>query len=94
MPEWMKKRLAGTSDSPGEIDIAPDEVDALNLFLSLQTQWHCHAMTGTRLGLIYDAIEPTSRMAGIGAVSPLLFGDLQAMEAAALSAFAEMQAPR
>lgn len=94
MPEWMLRRLAGNAESPGEIEVPPDEVQSAQLFLVLDTQWHRHGMTGVRLGLMYDAIEPTARLAGIAVVTPSMFADLQVMESAALDALAERQAKR
>lgn len=88
MPEWMQARLAGTAENPGEVEVAPDEADAVALFVAMGTQWHRHGMTGERLGLMYDAVEPTARLASIP-IGPAMFGDLQIMEAAALAALAE-----
>ena len=93
MPEWMLRRLAGNDESPGEIEVPPDEAQSAQLFLVLDTQWHRHGMTGVRLGMMYDAIEPTARLAGI-AVTPAIFADLQVMESAALVALAERQTKR
>lgn len=57
------------------------------LFLSLQTQWRFHAVTGAAAGLIYEAIPPAAALAGIE-TSPALFADLQIMETAALNEWA------
>lgn len=88
MPEWMKARLAGTEAAPGEVRIAPDEVAALGLFLSLGTQWRWCPLSGRRLGLDYAAIEPAARLQAIE-TNPRLFRDLRLMEQAALDAFGE-----
>ena len=88
MPDWMVQRLAGTTASPGEVQIAPDEVPTLGLFLSLATQWRWCPMSGRRLGLDYTAIEPAARMQAI-AMNARLFHDLRLMEQAALDAFGE-----
>jgi hypothetical protein len=76
MPDWMRQR-------PAALEIAPDEVDAVSLFFALATQWLRHATTGIRLGLNYAVIAPTAQMLGV-AMTPALFGDLQAMEAEVL----------
>jgi pyrroloquinoline quinone (PQQ) biosynthesis protein C len=69
------------------IEIAPDEVDVVALFLALQTQWRLHAMTGAATGLIYEAVPPTASMSGIE-TTPQLFADLRTMESAALKEWA------
>lgn len=69
------------------IEIAPDEVDVVALFLALRTQWRLHAMTGAATGLIYEALPHTASMSGIE-MSPTLFADLQTMESAALKEWA------
>lgn len=88
MPEWMQQRLAGTTASPGEVTIAPDEVPVLGLFLSLGTQWRWCPISGRRLGLDYAAIEPAARLQSIE-MKPRMFHDLRLMEEAALEAFGE-----
>lgn len=88
MPDWMQERLAGSASQPGEIALAPDEVEPVTLFLMLGSQWRHHAMSGLRLGLDYAAIPATAAMAGI-AMTPALFADLRVMEGAALETFAE-----
>jgi hypothetical protein len=69
------------------IEIAPDEVNVVALFLALQTQWRVHAMTGARTGLIYEAIPAAAALSGIE-TTPALFADLQIMESAALNEMA------
>lgn len=54
------------------------------LFLSLGTQWNWHPTVGVRLGLRYEAVEPTARMMGLE-WSPIRFADLKVMEAATLA---------
>jgi hypothetical protein len=90
MPEWMQARLAGTVQSPGEIEIAPDEVGAFTLFVSLDTQWRWCALSGHRLGLDYGVIPHAAAMQGTE-MTPVLFRDLRVMERAALDALAERQ---
>ncbi len=88
MPEWMQQRLAGTAAQPGEVELAPDEVPAVALFLALGTQWRRHPMTGMLLGLDYAAVPPTAAMTGTE-MTPALFADLRLMEDAAIGALAE-----
>lgn len=88
MPDWMTERLAGTAGQPGEVELAPDEVAAVTLFLALGTQWQRHPMSGVFLGLNYASIPTTTGMMDI-AMDPQLFGDLQIMEQAALDALAQ-----
>ena len=90
MPEWLQARLAGTVQSPGEVEIAPDEVAAFILFVSLDTQWRWCAMSGHRLGLDYTTIQPAAQMQGLD-ITPAIFSDLRVMERAALNAWAERQ---
>lgn len=92
MPEWMQERLGGTVVAPGEIELAPDEVQPFALFLSLATQWRWCPISGQRLGIDYGAIQTTAAMMDV-AVTPALFTDLRRMEAAALDALAEGRRP-
>jgi Phage related hypothetical protein (DUF1799) len=80
-------RRRGGADTKRVIEIAPDEVNAVALFLALQTQWARHGMTGAAIGLCYQAIPATAQMSGIK-VTPALFADLQTMERAALDEMA------
>lgn len=57
----------------------------VELFFALSTQWRVHPMTGTRLGIDYQAIEPAARLVGVD-MTPARFADLQLMEGAALTA--------
>ncbi|WP_343526951.1 DUF1799 domain-containing protein [Sphingomonas sp.] len=68
------------------VEIGPDEVDVVTLFMSLTTQWRFHGMGG-RLGLINEAVRPTAKNLSI-AMTTDLFLDLQMMERAALVALA------
>ena len=68
------------------MEIGPDEVDVVTLFMALTTQWRFHGMGG-RLGLIYEAVRPTADNLKID-WSTNLFLDLQMMERAALVALA------
>ncbi|MEQ8346150.1 MAG: DUF1799 domain-containing protein [Sneathiellaceae bacterium] len=60
----------------------------LQLFLGLSTQWRRAGLTAAATGLDYPAIAPTAALLGIE-VDAERFGDLQAMEGAALRAWAE-----
>jgi hypothetical protein len=71
-----------------QVEIGPDEVDAVALFMSLGTQWRWHPTVGVRLGLIYEAIKPTAENLGLE-MTPRLFTDLRIMEDAAIVASAE-----
>lgn len=68
------------------VEIGPEEVDAVTLFMSLTTQWHFHPMGG-RMGLNYAVVRPTAENLSI-AFTTDLFLDLQMMERAALVALA------
>ncbi|WP_336973413.1 DUF1799 domain-containing protein [Sphingobium aromaticiconvertens] len=87
MPQWMKDRLAGTVERPGQIELSPDEATPFSLFVSLGTQWTRHAMTGMRLGIDYASIRPTADMMDI-TMTPALLRDIRSMEASALDEFA------
>lgn len=70
----------------------PENVEALGLFLALQTQWRVASGMGgvMRTGLDYGAIAPTLRMLGLPrARERELFEALQVMESAFLNAQAE-----
>ena len=86
----MQARLSGTQQAPGEVEIAPDEVQPFALFVALGTQWRWCGMSGRRLGLDYAAIPATAAMQGV-TMHPALFHDLRVMEHAALNALAETQ---
>ncbi|MGW8138971.1 DUF1799 domain-containing protein [Sphingomonas zeae] len=68
------------------MEIGPDEVDVVTLFMALTSQWRFHAMGG-RLGIEYTAVRPTADMLEI-MMTTGLFLDLQMMERAALVALA------
>ena len=87
MPEYMRTRLEGSADRPGEIELRPDEAVPFALFTALGTQWNRHPMTGERLGLNYGVIPETASMMGV-AMTPAVFADLQIMEGAALEELA------
>lgn len=74
-----RQRPSGEAD----IEVAPDEVDAVALFLAMGTQWRRCGVTGRAIGLEYAAVPATASLSAI-AMTPALFADLQLMEAAAL----------
>lgn len=84
----LARRGARRGATAATIEVAPDEVDAVGLFMALGTQWRWHAMVGQRLGLVYEAIAPAAAALGI-ALTPSLFADLRTMEGAALAASAK-----
>lgn len=65
------------------IEIGPDEVDAVNLFYAMTTQWRWLAMSGRRSGMDYDAMPAVAAMLGLE-MTPSLFLDVQLMEIEAL----------
>ncbi|HEU4958962.1 MAG TPA: DUF1799 domain-containing protein [Sphingomonas sp.] len=67
-------------------EIGPDELDAVDLFHALASQWRMHPMAGVRLGIDYAAVPATAAMLGL-TMTPELFADLRVMEGAALAAF-------
>ncbi len=87
LPEWLRGRLARES-AAASIEIAPDELAPVSLFLACATQWRRRAMTGQRMGLDYAAVPATAGMLDMR-MTPALFADLRHMEDAALDALAE-----
>ena len=87
LAQHIASRRASPEAATGEIEIPPDERDALAMFLSLSTQWTIHPMAGVRTGLDYSAIGPTAALTGI-TMTPALFADLRMMERAALDEWA------
>ena len=82
----IEARRAGRKPASEELEIGPDEADAVRLFFSLGSQWSVHATTGVRLGLDYARIPPTAAMMDI-TMTPGLFDDIGVMERAALAAW-------
>lgn len=76
--------------------VHPDNVVAVRLYRAMGTQWRIvpvATMTQVqlrRVGLIYEALEPTMRMAGLKA-EPDDFARLRFMEATALKAWKEAE---
>ncbi len=67
-------------------EIWPENADALELFIALQTQWRVAAGFGVAyLGLDYAGVEHAMRLRGVKrAERARLFEKIQAMESAAL----------
>lgn len=84
MARRQAARAKSGGGSAGEIEIAPDEADAVTLFFSLGSQWRLHPMAAVRLGLDHQSIPPTAAMLGI-TMTPDLFHDLSLMERAAMA---------
>jgi len=70
-----------------DIEIHPDDVPVVGLFMALKTQWLRHPFTGQRMGIDYAAVKPTAELAEIDLPRGIL-PKLQAMEGAALETFA------
>lgn len=83
-PSWR------TAEVDEALELTRDQADTIGLFIALDTQWRCHPMTGTRLGIDYSAIEPTARMMEIK-MTPQLLPDIRAMELAALDELARLR---
>lgn len=66
------------------VELAPDEFDAVELFLAMTSQWRTHPMAGVRLGLDYAALPATAAMLG-KTMTPRLFDDIRHMEGVALT---------
>jgi len=65
--------------------------DAVGLFMALATQWRWAGagLAGAfRLGLDYNAVEPTARMLRVE-LTPTVFNDLRVMETEALSVWSK-----
>jgi len=79
---------SGPRPGADDIEIHVDDVPVFSLFLAMGTQWHRHPFTGMRTGLDYAQVRPTADLAEIE-IAPGLLPKLQAMELAAIEAFAE-----
>lgn len=83
----------GWSAKPHDMEMLPEAVDALKLFLALGTQWRHAGMDGQPVGLDYAAVGPAAKAIGVE-LTPERFADLAAMEQAALAALRERRASR
>ncbi len=70
------------------VEIGEEDGNVVALFMSLDTQWRVHPMTGTRLGIDYGAIRATADLFGL-TVDAGVMADLRVMEIAALNEYAE-----
>lgn len=86
--EIPERFLNGSRPADEEVEIHRDDAGVVALFFALRTQWHRHAMTGQRMGIDYSQVRPTADLAFIEITADTL-PSLQAMEEAALLAFAE-----
>lgn len=84
----LARRKKSEGQSAFEIEIAPDEEEAVALFMALDTQWRFHPLAGVRTGLDYAAIGPTASMLGLS-MNAGLFADIRLMEGAAMRALAK-----
>ena len=69
---------------PEDFEVWPDNWEAVQMFLRVQTQWRT-AMNGV-VGLDYNALAWVFNMYGV-VDPPRLLEDLQVMEAAAIAIF-------
>lgn len=75
-------------------DVWPENIEVVNLFCSLATQWEFLLEMGTLLhrGLNYSRVESALRLMGVKKKQwPRLFNGLQVMEQAALKAYRERE---
>lgn len=86
--EIPERFLTGPRPLEEDVEIDVDDAPVVALFFALGTQWHRHPFTGLRTGLDYAAVRPMADLANIE-ITPLMLPKLQAMEHAALEAFAE-----
>lgn len=77
-PELILARI----QQPEELEIWPDNLDTLNLFLRLETQWQRTGM-GTVTGLNYQSLEAVAKLTH-GGLTLQLLDDIRAMELAAI----------
>lgn len=84
LPAWMAERVKCNA---GVLELAPDEARSFSLFVSLDTQWNRHALTGGRTGINYAVVPAVASMMDIK-MTPAMLVDVRIMEAAALSEFA------
>lgn len=74
---------------PRVVYLWPQNIPAWNLWMRVQTQWHCAGMDGRRTGLDYAGVQACMGLAGIPRkLRAEVFALLQAMEGAALDEWA------
>ena len=89
----LAKRKATAAQA--QIEVPPDEVEAMTLFFSMATQWRWLAAPGAgmgaglmiRTGLDYAALASVAAAMAISMTPSLMF-DIREMEAAAMAAWA------
>lgn len=68
------------------VEVWPDNMPSVQVFLDLATQWSRAGMAGVRCGLNYAAIPPVFSIRGIPKKHwPGIFDDIRVMEDAVLS---------
>lgn len=75
------------------LELLPECVPAVELFLACETQWQRAGMSGIPTGLDYAGVAAVAAMLG-RRVGRGLFADLRTMENAALAAFLEQARKR
>lgn len=78
-------------EPPPELEIWPENLETVEVFAALQTQWQYHGFSGARLGLRYEAVAACLDLMGV-ADRAGVFEGLRTMEIAALDVFAEREA--
>ncbi len=71
--------------APDSLDVWPDNVCALDVFLAMQTQWERNAMTGRYTGMRYVSLPVVMRYARVHkSARAQVFDDIRIMESAVL----------
>ena len=83
----LMRREGKETNAARLIEVAPDEEEAVALFMALDTQWRFHPLAGFRTGLDYAAIAPAASMLGLQ-MTARLFSDIRIMEGEAMRALA------
>lgn len=65
------------------IEVHADNWDTVRVFEALGTQWRFAGLQGMRVGLDYQAIEPTARLLGVE-ITERRFAELRLMEQVAM----------
>lgn len=87
--------MAALWDAPAEtpaVEILPECMAAVELFLACSTQWRVAGQAGLPIGLDYAAVAVVARARRTRLDAELL-GDLQIVESAAAAAIAEARKP-
>lgn len=78
--------LAAQEDADDEIEIWPENLQIVEVFLACRTQWVVGEMTGARRGLRYADVAATIDLLGV-ADKREVFDGIRMMEAVALDVF-------